>query len=229
MTGALLNTATVLAGSALGSGLKSKLPVRAQPIAFRVLGILTLALGIKMLLGTENILALITALALGMGVGSLLKIQRNLETAARRLNQLLAKNGEASKAAEGFVAASLLFCVGPMTIVGSLQDGLSGDYGLIAIKSLMDGIASMAFAAGYGWGVTFSAVTVLVVQGGLTLGAATLSRFFTEPLIQQTSAVGGALVICIGIGLIGIRKLPVADYLPALLFAPLVLRLCQGF
>lgn len=229
MIGAWINTATVLAGGTAGLMLKSRLPVRAQPITLRVLGVVTLVLGAKMALATHNLLALLTALGAGMALGSLLGIQRKLEHAAQRLQQCLLKNGDSSRAAEGFVTTSLLFCVGPMTIVGSIQDGLTGDYRLIAVKSAMDGIAAMAFAAGLGWGVLLSAATVLLVQGGLTLGASGLGGFFTQPLIEETSAVGGVLVVCIGIGLLGLRKLPVADYLPAIVFAPLVARLFLRF
>lgn len=227
MTGALINTATVLAGGAAGLTLKSKLPEPVQRAGFQLLGIVTLVLGVKMAVGTHNLFVVVTALAAGMASGSLLKIQQRLERAAQRLQQRFVSNGESSRIAEGFITTSLLFCVGPMTIVGSIQDGLIGDYKLIAIKSAMDGIAAMAFAAGLGWGVLLSAATVLVVQGGITLGANALSGFFTDPLIAETSAVGGVLVVCIGIGLLGLKKLPVADYLPAILFAPLLARLFQ--
>lgn len=229
MTGALLNTATVLVGGGAGLALKSRLPERVQTVALRVLGVVTLVLGAKMIMGTRNVLVLVTALAAGMAVGTLLRVQSRLEAAAQRAQQRLVRGDHTSRIAEGFVAASLLFCVGPMTIVGSLQDGLTGDYRLIAIKSMMDGVAAFAFAASTGWGVLLSAITVLVVQGGLTLGAQSLSGFFTRPLIAETSAVGGALVVCIGIGLSGLKKLPVADYLPAVVFAPLVARLLQRF
>jgi hypothetical protein len=227
MIGALINAATVLAGGAAGLTLKSKLPERAQRVGLQVLGVVTLVLGVKMTVGTRNVFVVVTALAAGMASGSLLRIQQRLEHAAQWLQQRIVSRRESSGIAEGFITASLLFCVGPMTIVGSIQDGLIGDYKLIAIKSAMDGIAAMAFATGLGWGVLLSAATVLVVQGGITLGANSLIGCFTEPLVAEMSAVGGVLVVCIGIGLLGLKKLPVADYLPAIFFAPLLARLFQ--
>jgi hypothetical protein len=222
MTGALLNTATVLLGASTGLLLKSKLPERAQRIIMRVLGVVTLCLGAKMVLETRNIPVLVSALVLGVAVGTVLKIQQRLESATQRLLQRFSKPGEPNKIAEGFLDTSLLFCIGPMTVLGSIQDGLSGDCKLIAIKSALDGVASVGFAASMGWGVLLSAVSVLVVQGSITLGASGLQEYFTPPLVAEFSATGGALVICIGITLTGIRKLPVADYLPAIVFAPLL-------
>ncbi len=229
MTGALLNTATVLAGGSVGLILKSRLPERAQTVTLRILGAVTLALGAKMIIETRNVLVLVAALAAGVATGSLLRIQSRLENAVQRIQQRSVRGAGSSRVAEGFVAASLLFCVGPMTIIGSLKDGLTGDYRLIAVKSMMDGVAALALAASTGWGVLLSAVTVLIVQGGITLGARALSGFFTPPLIAETTAVGGALVLCIGLGLTGIKKLPVADYLPAIIYAPLLTRLLQLF
>ena len=229
MTGALLNVATVVLGGTLGLSIKSKLPDKTQRIALRVLGVVTLVLGTKMTLGTRNVLVLVTALGLGMALGTLLQIQSRLERAAQRLQQKLAKPGNSARIAEGFITTSLLFCVGPLTIVGSIEDGLTGNYRLIAVKAVMDGIAALAFAAGLGWGVLLSAITVLIVQGGITLGAQALSGFFTPPLVAECSAAGGVLVLCIGVELVGIKKLPVADYLPAIVLAPLLARAAQGF
>lgn len=229
MRGVLINVATVVTGGVAGLMLKAKLPQGAQRIALRALGVVTLVLGVKMTLGSRNVWVLAGALAAGVVTGSLLRIQRRLENAARRLQERFAGPGEASRVAEGFITTSLLFCVGPMTIVGSIEDGLTGNYRLIAIKAVMDGIAALAFAAGLGWGVLLSAVTVLVVQGSITLGAQALRGFFTPPLIAECSAAGGVLVLCIGLGLTGLKKLPVADYLPAIVYAVLLARLAQGF
>jgi hypothetical protein len=229
MTGALLNTAAVVAGGCAGLTLKSRLPERTQTAALRILGIFTLVIGAKMVMEMRSALIWGAALAAGVAVGTLLKIQSRLEDVAQWAQRRLVRGDGSSRIAEGFIAASLLFCVGPMTIIGSLKDGLTGDYGLIAVKSMLDGVAAFAFAASTGWGVLLSAVTVLVVQGGITLGARALSGFFTPPLIAETSATGGALVVCIGLGLTGLKKLPVADYLPAVVFAPLLTRLLQLF
>ncbi|HEY8552884.1 MAG TPA: DUF554 domain-containing protein [Thermaerobacter sp.] len=124
--------------------------------------------------------------------------------------------------ARGFIAASLLFCVGPMTFLGSIQDGLTGDYQLLAVKAALDGFASLAMAPALGAGVALAAVTVLVVQGGLTLLAGVLSPLVEPAMLQELTAAGGALVVMIGFGLLEIKRLPVADFLPALGFAPLI-------
>lgn len=124
--------------------------------------------------------------------------------------------------ARGFIAASLLFCVGPMTFLGSVQDGLTGDYQLLAVKAALDGFASLAMAPALGAGVALAAVTVLVVQGGLTMLAGVLSPLVEPAMLQELTAAGGALVVMIGLGLLEIKRLPVADFLPTLGFAPLI-------
>ena len=121
-----------------------------------------------------------------------------------------------------FVTTSLLFCVGPLTVIGSLEDGLRGDYGLLVLKSALDFIAALTFASVLGWGVLLSAGTVLVVQGALTLGAGYLDAVVTETMISATAATGGVLIFGLGIGLLDLKEVRVANMLPALLFAPMV-------
>ncbi|QIA26605.1 DUF554 domain-containing protein [Thermaerobacter sp. PB12/4term] len=140
-----------------------------------------------------------------------------------------AQAGGEGAIARGFIAASLLFCVGPMTVLGSIQDGLAGDYQLLAVKATLDGFASLAMAPALGPGVALSALTVLGVQGSLTLLAGLISPWISEPMLNELTAAGGALVVMIGLGLLDIRRLPVANFLPALVFAPLLARLAgQG-
>ena len=124
--------------------------------------------------------------------------------------------------AQGFVTASLLFCVGPMTVVGSLQDGLRGDFHLLAVKATLDGFASIALASTLGAGVALAALTVLAIQGGLTVLAGLISPWLTETMVAEMTAAGGAVVLMIGLSLLEIKRLPVANFLPALLFAPLI-------
>lgn len=230
MIGAFLNTATILTGGTLGLLLGTRLPERAQRGIMRALGVATFYIGGKMTWDAccefdgRAWLILVIALLSGIALGTWLRIQHRLEDAAQRLLARFSKEGESSRIAQGFISTTLLFCVGPMTILGSIRDGLTGDYWLIAVKSGLDGVASIGFAATFGWGVLLSAVSVLLVQGSLTLGAGALSGVFTPPLVAQLSAAGGVLVICIAITLTGLRKLPVADYLPAILIAPLIER-----
>jgi len=231
VTGALLNTATVLVGGTLGLLLGPKLPERTQRVAMRLLGCVTLAIGGKMTFdacktfGVREFIFLLVALAAGIAVGSLLRIQFRIEQFAQRLLKRFSapnKPNKPSRVAEGWVSTGLLFCVGPMTIIGSLQDGLTGDYKLIAMKAMLDGVASVGFAATFGWGVLLSALSVLIVQGSITLGANAVGGFFSDAVLAQIGAAGGVLVICIGLTLTGIKKLPVADYLPALVLSPVL-------
>ena len=134
-----------------------------------------------------------------------------------------------SMISKGFVTASLLFCVGPMTILGSIQDGLSGDYTLLATKSILDGFASLAIAASMGWGVLFAALTVLVYQGGLTLGAGLVKALLTEPMVAEMTATGGTLILAIGLNLLDLTTIRVANFLPALIVAPILVGLLQLF
>lgn len=234
MTGAILNTATVLIGGTAGWLLGHRLPPRRQQLLLRLLGLVTLALGGKMVFDATTTfrpldwVVLLVSLGLGIALGVVLGIQSRLERAAERLLARFAASDGSSRFAEGWLNASLLFCVGPMTILGSLQDGLTGDYRLIAIKSALDGVAALGFAATFGAGVLLSAASVLVVQGAITLGAGLLSGWFTPPVLSQCGAAGGVLVLCIGMTLTGLRKLPVADYLPVLLFAALLAWLTKG-
>jgi uncharacterized membrane protein YqgA involved in biofilm formation len=186
------------------------------------LGLVTLVIGVKMATGTANELVLLAAILLGGLAGHALRLERGLETLGARLQARFAKGGSGSTFAEGFVTASLVFCVGPMTVLGSIQDGLSGDYRLLAVKSLLDFFAAIGFAAGLGAGVLASVVTVVVVQGGLTLGAGLVAGVLTDPLVREMTAAGGALVLGIGLRLLDLKRLPVADFLPALVLAPLL-------
>ena len=155
---------------------------------------------------------------------------RSIEDGIQRLGQILeqrftrdAETGSGSKFVRGFLTASLLFCVGPMTILGSIQDGLTGDYNLLAVKSVLDGFASLAFASTLGVGVLFSSVIVLVYQGGLSLLAAQLNAIVTEPMMSEMTATGGVILIGLAISsLLEIKKIRVGNFLPALAVAPLI-------
>ncbi len=177
-----------------------------------------------MAVGTRNELVLMAAILTGGLLGHAAALQRRLDRLGEALQARFAPRaagGPPSRFSEGFVTASLVFCVGPMTIVGSIQDGLSGDFELLAMKSMLDFFASIGFAAGLGWGVMASAATVLVVQGGLTLGAGLLSGLLAPDLVREMTAAGGALILGIGLLLLDLKRLPVADFLPALVLAPL--------
>jgi hypothetical protein len=158
---------------------------------------------------------------LGAMLGEALRIDDAFHRAGLFLQSALARGGS-GLFAEGFVTASLVFCVGPMAILGSIQDGLNGDYRLLAIKSMLDGFASIAFAASLGWGVLLSAVPILLYQGAVTLFAHFLASILTDPLIAEMTATGGLIIVGISLRLLEIKELRLASFLPALVVAPLI-------
>jgi uncharacterized protein len=228
MTGTLINTATVMVGSTLGTFLRSHLRDRVRQMVMWGVGLVSLVIGLQMSLTTNNILVILGSLLTGGIIGELIRLEEGVNTLGETLQAKLSgeKNSTFSK---GFVSASLLFCVGPMTILGSIQDGLSGDYTLLATKSILYGFASLALAASMGWGVLFAALTVLVYQGGLTLGASLVKTLLTELMIAEMSATGGTLILAIGLNLLGLTTIRVANFLPALVIAPMLVGVLQLF
>lgn len=236
LTGTILNVATVLLGTLIGVLIGSRMPARIQGTLTDGLGLFTLLLGVSMglrvltdpsaLPGDE--LAVLGAVLLGAAVGELLRLQDGLEGLGAWFQQRLAREGEPSRIAEAFITASLVFCVGPLTILGSIENGLTGDMRLLAVKSLLDGVASIAFAAALGWGVALSAITVLVVQGGIAGGAFLLRDVMDERTILVVSAVGGVILLGVAMRLLEVRQVRVASFLPALVLAPLFLRVADA-
>lgn len=186
-----------------------------------VIGVATVALGVRMFLETKSPVVPIGAALVGMLLGSLIGVQAGLDSLGKVLQSHFATNSDGNFAA-GFVAASLLFCVGPMTVLGCIEDGLTGKSPLLFVKSIFDGISALFFAAALGVGVLFSAATVLVVQGALTLAARSLSKVTAgEGRIEELTACGGLMLIALGVRILGLKEIPVADMLPGLLLAPL--------
>jgi len=233
MTGTLLNVAAVLLGGTLGALLGDRLPERIRQIVMQGVGLVTLVVGMSMALGTNNVLLVLGSVCIGGILGEWWRIEDRLEGAGRWLEARASQVPFLARGdfVRGFVTASLVFCVGPMTILGSIQDGLSGDYTLLALKSVLDGFAGLAFAASLGMGVTFaslgmgvtfSAVTVLLFQGALTLGAAPFQAILTESMITEMSAAGGVIILGIGLLLLEIKRIKVGNFLPALFIAPLL-------
>jgi uncharacterized membrane protein YqgA involved in biofilm formation len=173
-------------------------------------------------------LAVLGGVLLGAAIGELLRIQDGLEALGEWFQRRLARAGRPSRIAEAFITASLVFCVGPLTILGSLENGLTGDVRLLALKSLLDGVAAVAFAAVLGWGVALSALTVLVVQGALAAGAFLLRDIMDPPTILAISAAGGVMLIGVGMRLLELRQVRVASFLPGLLFAALFVRVAEA-
>lgn len=219
MVGTFINIAAVSVGSIVGVALGSRFPQRIQEIVFDALGLLTLFIGFQMASKTENVLVVLGALLTGGITGELLRLEDRLN----RLGEILQKTFSMErhkKFVEGFVTASLLFCVGPMAILGSIRDGLTGDYTILAIKSMLDGFASLGFASALGWGVLFSTITVFVFQGSITLSASWIQNLLTTSMINEMTAAGGLIIVGIGIRLLKIRDIRVGNFLPALIIAP---------
>jgi len=234
MTGTFLNIATVLVGGALGLFFGARLPEKLKATVIAGMGLFTAAMGLQMFLKTENPLVVLGALLIGSLLGEWWKIEDGLRNLGGILERRFSRDpfdaaqgkpetGPGSKFIRGFLTASLLFCVGPMTILGSIQDGLTGDYNLLAVKSVLDGFASLAFASTLGAGVMFSTVVILVYQGGISLLAAQLNVIVTAPMMNEMTATGGVILIGLAVSsLLEIRKIRTGNFLPALAIAPLI-------
>jgi len=232
-TGTIINVITVLVGGTLGTLLGVRLPERMRETIMHALGLLTIVIGVQLSLETENVLIVLGSLLLGGLMGELLRIERGIDQLGRWLERRGAADqtsgAETRDAVTGttqfsraFLTASLVFCVGPMTILGSIQDGLSGDYTLLAVKSMMDGFAALAFASSLGPGVIFSALTVFTYQGAMTMGAGWADVLLTDPMIAEMTATGGVLMLALGLGLLEIKEIRAGNLLPALLMAPVI-------
>lgn len=214
MKGTLVNTTTVILGSLIGMTVGVRLPEKVKQMVMNGLGLCTLLIGFKMAFEGEQILIIIGSLILGGIIGELLDIEGWLGGIGERIKKKI--KSESGNFVAGFVTASLVFCVGPMTVVGSLEDGIRGDASILYAKSVLDGFASMAFASGLGIGVLFSAVTVLVYQGLLTLLGQRLSFLLNEHVLNELTATGGLMIVGIGLLLLDIKKVRVGNFLPAL-------------
>lgn len=226
MVGTIINVVAVLIGGGIGCVLGDRFKEKVQITLLSGLGIFTFMLGVKNFFDSKNVLIVLSALVIGGVIGELLHLEEALGKLGDWLKKVFIKDGGNDRNVrfvEGFVVASLLFCVGPMSILGSIQDGLTGDYSMLAIKSILDMIAGMAFASTMGVGVLFSAVMILVYQGGISLFAIQLNSLVNEAMIFEMNAVGGVLLAGIGISsLLAIKKIRVSSYLPSLLIAPLI-------
>ena len=225
MTGTLLNIAAVLLGGVIGLLFGARIPEPLKATVVSGMGLFTAAMGVQMFLNTENPLIVLGALLIGTLLGEWWRIEDGLQNLGKFLEQRFSKEGEdgSNKFVRGFLTASLLFCVGPMTILGSIQDGLKGDYNLLAVKSVLDGFAALAFASTLGVGVMFSTIIILVYQGGISLLAAQLDAIVTPAMMNELTATGGVILLGLAISsLLEIKKIRVGNMLPGLAIAPLI-------
>jgi uncharacterized membrane protein YqgA involved in biofilm formation len=234
--GTLLNVLTVLIGGSVGALVGDRLPQRVRDVVTDGLGLVTLAIaGLNVMALTDPaltaplsrgapLLVVLGSVVVGGVIGALLRLETRLEGLGATLQRRLSRGetgGEARRRfVEGYVTASLVFCVGPLTVLGSLQDGMGDGIELLTLKAVLDGFAALAFAASLGWGVTVSALTVLVVQGGLTLLGVLAGEVMSDAATAAMTATGGVLLLGVGIRLLRLRAVPVGDLLPALVIAP---------
>jgi uncharacterized membrane protein YqgA involved in biofilm formation len=231
--GTLLNAATVLVGTTVGLLAAARISRRLEESLTTGLGLFTLVIAMSMGLEVftdpaarpEDSLAVLGGLLLGVAIGEWLGLHDRLEALGSWFQRRLARGDQPSRVAEAFVTASIVFCVGPLTILGSLDNGLKGDMTLLATKSLLDGVASIAFAAALGAGVYLSIGTILVVQGGIALGAFALAGAFDPATVLVVTAVGGVTLLGVALRLLELKSVRVANFLPGLVVAPLLVRL----
>jgi uncharacterized membrane protein YqgA involved in biofilm formation len=219
-TGTAINIVTVLAGGSLGTVIGARLSDGMRETAMNAIVLVTVLVGIQSFLRFDNPLVPLVSVIVGLVIGELVGIDDALKRFGDALELRFSKRG--SPVSRAFVTTSLLFCVGPLTVLGSLEDGISGDYRLLALKSALDFVASLSFASVLGWGVLLSAGSVLVVQGGLTLAGALFGSFMSEPMILALTSTGGVLLLGLGLVLLDLKEVRVANMLPALVVAPLL-------
>jgi uncharacterized protein len=238
MTGTLINVVAILVGSGLGILLGGKLPEKLRHTVISGLGLFTFALGIQMFLQTKNALVVLGSLVVGALLGEWWRLEDLLHHLGGWLESRFNHNAGTGGAADseagqsqerfirGFLTASLVFLVGPVAILGSIQDGLTGNYNLLAVKSVLDGFAALAFASSLGAGVAFSALPILVYQGAISLLATQVQSVTTPAMMTEMTATGGVLLLGIAVsGLLELRKIRTGSFLPALIVAPVVVSL----
>jgi len=225
--GTIINALAILVGGTLGLLFRKRFPERIAQTTLQVLGLFTLVVGLSMAIQGRELILVLVSLAAGAILGEWINIEDRLERLGVWLEEKL--HITEGSPAKGFIYASLLFCVGSMAIVGSITDGLKGDHSILITKAMMDGIISIPFAAGMGIGVLGSSVPILLYQGSLTLLAWKLQSIFTPEMIRELTSVGGIIVMGIGINILGLQKIRVGNWIPALVFIVVILYLKTFF
>lgn len=221
MTGTFINAGVIVAAGAVGLLLRRGIPENIARSLQDAMGLLILIIGIQYGLKTESLVVVGLSLALGTVFGEWRNWEGKLENTGKRLERLLGQ--EENLFVKGFVSATLVFCVGAMAILGALQDGLTHNYDILLVKSMLDGIMAMIFAASMGIGVLFSALPLLLYQGAISLGAGFLKPFLTDPVINNLTGLGGIIIAGIGLNTLGLARIRLANLLPGLLLVPLLM------
>lgn len=229
MFGVIANVAAIILGSLVGLLFKKGIPERISKATMTGLGVCTLYIGISGSLCGENALIAIASVVLGVVSGTALNIDGAVSKLAQTVESGFQKTGSHLSLAEGFISATLLFCVGSMSVTGSIQAGLAGDNSVLFTKAFLDFVSAIVFAASLGIGVLLSSAAVLIFQGGLVLLAGLIAPLMNTGAVNEMTCVGSLLIIMIGTNLMGITKIKVADFLPALVFAPAICNLLPLF
>ncbi len=227
MIGTLVNFGAVIVGSTIGLIIHRNLPKRYVQLVFQIMGLFTLVLGFKMAFEGKQLLVIIFSLIMGGLLGEVLKIDEWVNSLGDRVKRLTKSKNDSFT--EGLITAFILFCVGSMTILGAIEEGMSGNPELLLIKSLMDGISAVALTVAFGIGVMFSAIPLLIFQGGLTLLANFAGDFINPAYITEVTATGGVILVGLGLNLLEIKKIKVVNLLPAMLIVPLLMLLIDVF
>jgi uncharacterized membrane protein YqgA involved in biofilm formation len=223
LTGTVINAGAIVIAGLLGLRLRKGIPDSMSRTMQDGLGILVLVIGLQYAMKADNLAVIGLSVAAGAVIGEWRQWEHRLELLGGRLDKLLGA-GE-NQFVKGFVSASLLFCVGAMGIIGALEDGLTGNYQVLLVKAILDGIFSIIFAASMGMGVIFSAVPVFIYQGAISLAAGIIKPFMTGPMLNNITALGGLLIAGLGLNILGVTRIRIANLLPGLLFIPLVMYL----
>ena len=220
--GTIINTATVLAGGGLGLLIGNRIPDRIRVIIVQVIGLVTIAIGLRDVMNTDNMVFPLVGMVLGAIIGELLRIEDRLEQLGELLRQKFTKPESESKFVTGFVTATLLFCVGPLTILGAIEDASGKTPQLYIIKGTLDGFMMIIFSALYGVGAIFSAASVFFIQGSLTLFGTSLDTLLTDRMRLELFSAGGIAVLAIGLNLLEIKRIRLGSLLPGLVITPLL-------
>ena len=232
LTGTIFNVITIIAGGFIGLLLGNRLPEKIRFTVMNGLGLFTMAYGIKLFMQTGNAMVVLASLLIGILLGEWWKLEDGLTHLGGWFERKFNKNkgAESKRFIQGFLTSSLLFCIGPMAILGALQDGLTGDFNTLAIKAVIDGFSAIAFASSLGIGVLFSSIIVLIYQGSISLFANQMQFLMTDVMLNEISALGGVMLIGLAFSsLMEIRKIRVANFLPGFLIVPFMVLIFRHF
>ncbi len=229
MIGTIINSIAIILGCFVGLLLKGYFPERISIILFQGIGLITLTLGVQMAILAKDILLIILSLLMGGIIGEMIDIEKRLDNVGNKIKLLFKQQKGKERFTEGFITASLLYCVGSMAVMGAIEEGINGNPGILLAKSALDGISSIIFASSLGIGVLFSAIPVFLYQGTITKVAFFVKNWITADIINEMTAVGGILIIGLSLNILELKKIKTANLLPSLLIIILLTALKKSY